>query len=191
MENPIIRIAAKLQYKKIPSLRTVAVMDIISWSRGRPQRKGQCTFLQRSWSRKAPVDVKTFLRPYLRNWCWKPFTAGKLSLLLLSVMILIIGLLVLRLSTSSLLQRATAYFITYCDGLLLQSATIITRCYRKRMRMIEHARSKLWWSLPRGISHVEAPAVPYPWIIPQFTLRPVSQFISYNGNGNDIDLAES
>ena len=48
MENPIIRIAAKFQYKKIPSLRTVAVMDIISWSRGRLQGKGQCTFLQRS-----------------------------------------------------------------------------------------------------------------------------------------------
>jgi len=45
-ENQIIRIAAKFQYK-IPSLRILAVMDTISWSRGRPDRKS-CTFLQRS-----------------------------------------------------------------------------------------------------------------------------------------------
>ena len=30
-----------------------------------------------------------------------------------------------RLSISSLLQSATAFFITKCDGLLLQSATIL------------------------------------------------------------------
>ena len=36
---------------------------------------------------------------------------------------LLLGLLVLRISISSLLQSATAYFITKCDGLLLQSAT--------------------------------------------------------------------
>ena len=34
-------------------------------------------------------------------------------------------LLVLRPSISTLLQSATAYFITKCDGLLLQSATIL------------------------------------------------------------------
>ena len=33
MENPIIPIAAKFQYK-IPSLRTLTVMETISWSRG-------------------------------------------------------------------------------------------------------------------------------------------------------------
>ena len=46
MENPIIRIVAKFQYK-IPSLRTLPAMDTISWSRGRPHRK-ICTFQQRS-----------------------------------------------------------------------------------------------------------------------------------------------
>ena len=38
---------------------------------------------------------------------------------------LLLGLLVLRPSISSLLQSATAYFITKCYGLLLQSATIL------------------------------------------------------------------
>ena len=45
MENTIIRIAAKFQYK-IPSLRTLAVIDTISWSRGRPHGKSW-TFQQR------------------------------------------------------------------------------------------------------------------------------------------------
>ena len=49
------------------------------------------TSLHRSWSWKAAVDVNIFLRPHLRNWCWKPFS-GMLSLsLLLTIMILIIG----------------------------------------------------------------------------------------------------
>ena len=56
MENPIIRIAAKFQYKN-PSLPTLAVMDTISWSLGRLHRKSR-TFLQRSWIRKAG-----------RSWC--------------------------------------------------------------------------------------------------------------------------
>ena len=38
MENPIIGIAAKFQYK-ISSIRTLAVVDTISWSRGRLHRK--------------------------------------------------------------------------------------------------------------------------------------------------------
>ena len=63
MEKPIIRIAAKFQYK-IPSLRTLASMDTISWSRRRPHRK-TCTFLQRSWIRKAAVDVTL---SSARNW---------------------------------------------------------------------------------------------------------------------------
>ena len=45
-ENQIIRIAAKFHHK-IPSQRTLAVMDTFSWSRGCPQRK-RCTLLQRS-----------------------------------------------------------------------------------------------------------------------------------------------
>ena len=65
-------------------------MDTISWSRGRLHKKS-CTFLRRSWSRKVAIDVNTFLRPHLKNWCWKPFS-GILVLLyfLLSMMILII-----------------------------------------------------------------------------------------------------
>ena len=51
----------------------------------------------------------------------------------------LLGLLVLRPSVSSLLQSTTAFFITKCDGLLLQSATafslqsatsVITKCDR-------------------------------------------------------------
>ena len=44
----------------------------------------------------------------------------------------LLGLLVLRPSISSLLQSATAFFTTNCDGLLLQSATafFITKCYK-------------------------------------------------------------
>ena len=39
MENPLVRIAAKFQYK-IPSLRTDSrFTDTISWSQGRPHRK--------------------------------------------------------------------------------------------------------------------------------------------------------
>ena len=89
MENPIIRIAAKFQFN-IPSLRTLAVMDTISWSRGRLHRKS-CTFLRRSWIRKVAIDVNTFFRPPLKNWCWKPFS-GMLVLLflLLSMMTLFV-----------------------------------------------------------------------------------------------------
>ena len=57
-EDRIIQIATKFQ-SKIPLLRTVAVTDTISWSGGFPQRKS-FTFLQRSWNRKAAVDVNTF-----------------------------------------------------------------------------------------------------------------------------------
>ena len=48
MDNPIIRIAAKFQYK-LTLLRILAVMDTISRSRGRLHRKSvRCTSLQRS-----------------------------------------------------------------------------------------------------------------------------------------------
>ena len=62
MDNPIIRIAAKFQYER-QLLRTLAVMDTISWSRSRPHRKS-CTSLQR----KSAVDVNILLRPHFRNW---------------------------------------------------------------------------------------------------------------------------
>ena len=64
-EDRVIQIAAKFQ-SKIPLIRTVAVRDTISWSGGFPQRKS-FTFLQRSWRRKAAVDVNTSLRPHFRN----------------------------------------------------------------------------------------------------------------------------
>ena len=68
----------------------LAVLVTILCSRGRPHVKS-CTSLHRSWSWKAAVDVNIFLRPHLRNWCWKPFSGMLLLSLLLSIMILIIG----------------------------------------------------------------------------------------------------
>ena len=142
-DKPIIRITAKFQHKVL-LLRTLAVINTISLRHGLEVvliGRVRCTSPQRFWSRKATVDVSTFLRPHLRNWCWKPFSehgdllllslsSSSSSLLLLLLLLflmitLIIGLLVLRPSISSLLQSATAYFITKCAGLLLQSATIL------------------------------------------------------------------
>ena len=37
-------------------------------------RKSWTRSQQRSGSRKAAVDVNTFLRPHLRNWSWKQFS---------------------------------------------------------------------------------------------------------------------
>ena len=37
-------------------------------------RKSWTHSLQRSGTRKAAVDVNTFLRPHLRNWSWKQFS---------------------------------------------------------------------------------------------------------------------
>ena len=104
MENEIIR------------LRTLAVMDSISWSRGRPHRKS-CTFLRRSWSRKVAIYVNTFLRPHLKNWCWKPFS-GMLVLLflLLSMMILIIWFSFLRRSILSFRLQGATRVIAKCDS---------------------------------------------------------------------------
>ena len=48
-----------------------------------------------------------------------------------------LGLLVLRPSISSLLQSATAFFITNCDGLLLQSATKWYKCYYKVQQVLQ------------------------------------------------------
>ena len=115
MEHPIIRIAAKFQ-KKIPALRTLAVMDTISWSRDRSRRKS-CTFLQRSWSRKVAVVVNTFLRPNLRNWSGKQFS----EMLLLKLLLL-------------LLFRCDKFYYTKCDN-------FTTRCgdYYK-VRQNSHSR---------------------------------------------------
>ena len=65
--NLIIRIAAKFKLKFL-LLRTLAVMGTISWSWDRPHRKSRTSLIQRSWSRKAAVDVNTFHRSHLRNW---------------------------------------------------------------------------------------------------------------------------
>jgi len=105
-----------------------------------------------SWSRKAAVDVNTFLCSHLRNWCWKPFSGMLLLLLLLLFCCrwwkLLLGLLVLRPSISSLLKSAKSA-ITKCDGLLLQSWTsIIIKCdtfiikcdrYNKVQRLLQSA----------------------------------------------------
>ena len=140
-DKPIIRITGKFQHKVL-LLRTLAVINTISLRHGLEVvliGRVRCTSPQRFWSRKATVDVSTFLRPpweigaenrsvnmvnyyyYYHyhhhhrhyycccSWWWH----------------LLLGLLVLRPSISSLLQSATAYFITKCDGLLLQSATIL------------------------------------------------------------------
>ena len=134
MENPIVRIAAKVQYK-IPSLRTDSrFTDTISWSQGRPHRES-CTFLQRSWSRKVEVDVNTFVRPHLRNWCWKPFSGTLLLLLLLLLLLFYIIIIIvvvvvvdddnfaLRSCIWSLFKVRQFILLQRCDGLLLQSAT--------------------------------------------------------------------
>ena len=135
MENPLIQIAAKFQYK-IPSMRTLAVMDTISWSRCRPHRNS-CTFLQRPWSRKDAVDVSTFLRPHLRNWCWKPFS-GMLLLKLLLLLLLVLLLHVVSccrrwwyLSSDHIFQvyyKVRKVLLLSATALLLQSATGITKC---------------------------------------------------------------
>ena len=73
---------------------------------------------------KPEVDGNTYYYYYCRCRCRR-------------LWLLLLGLLVLRPSFSSLLQSATAFFITKWDGLLLQSATafllqsarsVITKC---------------------------------------------------------------
>ena len=127
MENPLIQIAAKFQYK-IPSMRTLAVMDTISWSRCRPHRNS-CTFLQRPWSRKDAVDVSTFLRPHLRNWCWKPFS-GMLLLKLLLLLLLLLLLHVVSCCRRWWYLSSDHIFQVYYKvrKVLLLSATGITKC---------------------------------------------------------------
>ena len=123
-------------------------MDSISWSRSRPHRKS-CTFLRRYWIRKVAIDVNTFLRPHLKNWCWKPFS-GMLVLLflLLSIMILNIWFtcpptIHFKFTTKcdsfnyykvrwSIIIKCESFFISKCDRYcrvrrLLQSAKEHTR----------------------------------------------------------------
>ena len=135
MENPIIRIAAKFQYK-IPSLRTDSCFtDTISckWSQGRPHRES-CTFLQRSWSRKVAVDVNTFLRAQLRNWCWKPFRMLLLLLLLLLYIIIIIIVVVVVVDDDTYywvcLSSVHAFQVySKCDSLFYYKDAMV--CYYK------------------------------------------------------------
>ena len=114
-------------------MRTLAVMDTISWSRCRPHRNS-CTFLQRPWSRKDAVDVSTFLRPHLRNWCWKPFS----GMLLLKLLLLLLLLLLLHvvsccrrwwyLSSDHIFQvyyKVRKVLLLSATALLSQSATIL------------------------------------------------------------------
>ena len=121
MENPIITIAAKFQYK-IPSLRTLTVMETISWSRGevriervvnleagRPQLMRCEHFPPPRWP--GPLD-----KSVLKTVQWNVIIIITIIIIIiiivvelllsLSMMILIIGLFVLRPSTSSLLQSA-------------------------------------------------------------------------------------
>ena len=69
MENPIIPIAAKFQYK-IPSLRTLTVMETISWSRG-DVRIERVVDLEAG--RPQLMRCEHFLRPagpaHLISWC--------------------------------------------------------------------------------------------------------------------------
>ena len=120
MENPIIPKAAKFRYR-IPSLRTLTVMETISWSRGdvriervvdleavRPQLMRREHFPPPCWP--SPLDTLV-LKTVQRNVIIIIITiiiiiiVVKL-LLLLSMMILIIGFLVLRPASLSLLQSA-------------------------------------------------------------------------------------
>ena len=86
--QPTIRIDANFQ-NKLPLLRPLAVMDTMSWSPGSPHRKS-CTSLQRSWSQKAAVDLNTFLRPHLRNWCWKPVQWNVIIIIIIIIIIMIV-----------------------------------------------------------------------------------------------------
>ena len=141
MKNPIIRIAAKFQ-NKIPSLRILAVMDTISWSRCRPHRNS-CTFLQRSWSRKDAVDVSTFLRPHLRNWCWKPFS-GMLLLKLLLLLLLLLSLLLFLVLADDDACPPTIFF---------KFITKFERCYYKVRQLFYYkVRQVLLQSATTGIS---------------------------------------
>ena len=120
MENPIIPKAAKFRYK-IPSLRTLTVMETISWSRGdvRIERVVDLEAVRRQLVRRehfpppcwpSPLDTLV-LKTVQRNVIIIIITiiiiiiVVKL-LLLLSMMILIIGFLVLRPASLSLLQSA-------------------------------------------------------------------------------------
>ena len=134
-----------IQYK-IPSPRTLAVKNTISWSQGSLHWKS-CTYKR---------ILNFFLHPHLRNWCWKPFS-GMLLVFVIIIVIVVVDDTCYCVYWSSdhlfqvyykvwqlLLQSATAYFITKYYGLLLQSATIvITMCDR-------YYKVQKFWPLWRG-----------------------------------------
>ena len=130
MKSLIILIAAKFQYV-IPSLRTLAVTDTISWSWGRPHRNCvlshkdfEARTLQLMWTlSSAPTweisaessSVECYYYHYCcccRRWWY-----------------LLLGLFVLWPSISSLLQSATSV-ITKCDSLFCCKVrwSVITKC---------------------------------------------------------------
>ena len=130
MENPIIGIAVKFQ-NNIPTLRTLVVMDTISWSSGSIRSSAQKELY-------FPTKIlNTFLRPHLRKWCWKPFSGILILFIILIVVVVVVNddtyywvywssdhqFQVYYKVRQLLLQGATAHFITKCTGLLLQSAT--------------------------------------------------------------------
>ena len=145
MENPIIGIAVKFQYN-IPTLRTLVVMDTISWSSGSTRWSAQKELC-------FPTKIlNTFLCPHLWKWCWKPFS-GMLILFIILIVVVVVDVVyddtyywvywssdhqfqVYYIVRQLLLQGATAHFITKCTGLLLQSAiaffiTKSDKCYYK------------------------------------------------------------
>ena len=134
-DKPIIRITAKFQYKVL-LLRTLTVINTISLRHGLEVvliGRVRCSSPQRFWSRKATVDVSTFLRPHLRNWSWKPFSElFLLSSLWSSSLLLLLLLFLMMIFIIGLTCPPTIHFkfITKCDSLfLLQSATsVITKC---------------------------------------------------------------
>ena len=148
MDNPIIRIAAKFQYK-LPLLRTLAVMDTISWSRGRPHRKGyRCTSLQRSWSPKAAVDVTTLnssaptwetgvKNSSVERYYYYYYYYYCCCFCFLSIMIIIIGFTFPPSIHFKLTKCNKCYYIVrkvLQSATGTQSVTIITKCDRKDPR---------------------------------------------------------
>ena len=137
-DKPIIRITAKFQYKVL-LLRTLTVINTISLRHGLEVvliGRVRCTSPQRFWSRKATVDVSTFLRPHLRNWCWKPFSEHGELLLLLSLSSSTSSLLLLLFLMMTLIIGFTCpptihfKFITKCDSLFYYKVrwSVITKC---------------------------------------------------------------
>ena len=147
MENPIIGIAVKFQYN-IPTLRTLVVMDTISWSSGSIR-----------WSAQKELYFPTKI---LNLFSLPPFVKMVLKTVQWNVNIiyyfdcccccccclwwyLLLGLLVLRPSISSLLQSATTV-ATRCDSSFYYKVywSVITKCdsvfyYKERQVLLQSA----------------------------------------------------